>query len=179
MRPFAIFPSFRGHRHWGVHVVEMRVLDARDPAIASQIVAVQRAAYAVEAALIGFDGIPPLHETEDDVARLDLVVLGVIENEQVVAMAGYRRSGNVVDVDRLVVRPDRFRRGLGSRLLREIHKRETTATRFTVSTSRDNEPALRLYGRAGYSAVEDAVVAGGLVVRRLDRRTGGKQSWPD
>ena len=52
------------------------------------------------------------------------------------------------------------------------------ASRFTLSTSRDNEPALRLYERAGYSAV-DVVVAGGLVVRRLERETDSREPWPD
>jgi ribosomal protein S18 acetylase RimI-like enzyme len=130
----------------------------------------QRAAYGVEADLIRFDAIPPLHETETDVMGLDLTILAVVEDERVLAVVGYRRSGAVVDIDRLAVSPDRFRQGLGRQLLRTLHEREKTATRFVVSTSRDNEPALRLYESVGYSAVADVVVAEGLVVRKLERR---------
>lgn len=154
-------------------MAEIRVLDVRNPAIATQVVSVQQAAYAVEAALIGFDGIPPLHETEHDVVKLDLTLLGVVEEGHLLAMVGYRRSGDTVDIDRLVVRPERFRQGLGSRLLQNLHERESTASCFTVSTSRHNDPALRLYERAGYRAMEDVTLAGGLVVRRLERRMLG------
>lgn len=41
----------------------LRPLDLSDPDVADRVVAIQRAAYRVEADLIGFDGIPPLHDT--------------------------------------------------------------------------------------------------------------------
>ena len=44
-------------------------LDLADPATAADVLRVQRAAYRVEAELIGFDGIPPLHEPLGGVDR--------------------------------------------------------------------------------------------------------------
>ncbi len=40
----------------------IRALDVTDPETAKRLLVMQHAAYAVEAELIGFDGIPPLHE---------------------------------------------------------------------------------------------------------------------
>jgi hypothetical protein len=37
-------------------------LDPRERALAQELLGLQRASYAVEAELIGFDGIPPLQE---------------------------------------------------------------------------------------------------------------------
>ena len=41
-------------------------LDLSDVETAVQVLQVQRAAYRVEAELIGFDGIPPLHESYEE-----------------------------------------------------------------------------------------------------------------
>lgn len=55
-------------------------LDHRDPAMAAALVDLQRAAYRVETELIGIDRIPPLYETPDDVAGLDLSFLAMYRN---------------------------------------------------------------------------------------------------
>jgi hypothetical protein len=52
-------------------------IDATDPKTAHRLVEIQRAAYAVETELIGFDGIPTLHDAVDDVMTHDLQWLGV------------------------------------------------------------------------------------------------------
>lgn len=49
-------------------------IDPTAPEISHRIVQIQRAAYAIEAYLIGFDRIPPLRETEDQVRQLDHMV---------------------------------------------------------------------------------------------------------
>ena len=45
----------------GPHATEARRLDLSDPDTLRQLWDLQRASYAVEAELIGFDGIPALH----------------------------------------------------------------------------------------------------------------------
>lgn len=142
----------------------------RDRAVAESIVALQRAAYAIEARLIGFDGIPPLHECVEDVMALDLTILAVIENERPIAMLGYTREGDSVDIDRLAVHPDHFRRGLARTLIAALHERESDAPRFEVSTGRDNEPARKLYRSMGYREVGDVALPEGVVVTRFVRK---------
>ena len=46
--------------------MELQRLDLTDRAVAGAVLAVQRRAYRVEADLVGFDAIPPLHETLAD-----------------------------------------------------------------------------------------------------------------
>ncbi len=123
------------------------------PGVATAIVRVQRAAYSVEAQIIGYDRMPPLRETTADVASLDVTFLGAFDPE-LVGILGYRRDMGCVDIDRLAVDPDRFRRGIGGALIRELHRREGDAERFDVSTGADNGPALALYAAFEYQAYE-------------------------
>ena len=70
-----------------------------------------------------------------------------------------------VDIDRLVVRPDAHRRGVGSALVRDVLGR-AAGRRTTVSTGRGNEPARRLYERLGFTHAGDDEVLAGLWVSR-------------
>lgn len=128
-----------------------RPIDHEDPAVAGEIVRIQQAAYRIEADLIGYDRIPPLAETVDDVMTLDLLILGVHDGEHLVGIAGYAVDDGVVDIDRLAIDPAWFRRGIARSLLREIHAREEpTARRFVVQTGAANTPATTLYVDLGY-----------------------------
>jgi GNAT superfamily N-acetyltransferase len=134
-------------------LIDIAPLDHRDPAMAAQIVEVQRAGYQVEAQLTGYDGMPGLTEDADAVAALDDTLLGASEDDRLVGVLGYTRHGDQVDVSRLVVHPDHFRKGIGTLLLRELHAREQDARRIEVNTSTGNTPATGLYLREGYVIV--------------------------
>jgi len=150
-------------------VTAIRVLEHRRPDVAAEIVELQRLSYAVEAELIGFDGIPPLHETTEQVTALDLVVLGAFEGGVLAGIVGYERVGDVVDIDRLAVNPAFFRLGLGMALVTEVHEREADAGTFTVSTGALNAPAIRLYTRLGYSRLADRDLPEGLTIAMFSR----------
>jgi len=51
------------------------------------------------------------------------------------------------------VHPDHFRRGIGTALLDELHRREVGARRIELTTSTGNTPAISLYLRSGYVIV--------------------------
>ena len=137
------------------------VVDHRDAAIAGRLLEIQRRAYAVEAELIGFDGIPPLVESLDQLQSADLTVLAVVDGDDMVAMLGYSESGGVIDIDRLAVHPSHFRRGLGRMLLDHLRARHAGSP-IVVSTGADNLPAVALYERAGYTRLADHVIEGSL-----------------
>ena len=103
---------------WLSRVIDIVVLDHRGPAVAERIVEVQQAGYRIEAQITGYDGMPGLTQDADDVAALDGVMLGATVDETLVGVLGYLRHGDLVDVDRLAVHPDHFRRGIGASLLR-------------------------------------------------------------
>ncbi|MDP9074867.1 MAG: GNAT family N-acetyltransferase [Actinomycetota bacterium] len=147
----------------------MEEVDHAQPSVAAEIMAIQRAAYQVEADLIGFDRIPTLHETAGDIAALDLTVLGVRLHGELVGLVGYRRRGDVVEIDRVAVDPSQLRKGIASRLLQALHHREADAQRFEVSTGAANGPALALYNRFGYQRLTDDATADGLLLARFAR----------
>ncbi|HSK23066.1 MAG TPA: GNAT family N-acetyltransferase [Egicoccus sp.] len=140
----------------------MQVLDHRDPAVAARLVALQQAAYRVEADLLGTEALPPLHESVADVRALDLVFLGV-GVDPVLAALGYRVRDHVLDVDRLMVAPTHQRRGLGHRLLGFALAVVPHAV-AEVSTGAVNAPARRLYERCGFAEVATGEPVPGLTV---------------
>lgn len=142
-------------------------VDHRDPAVAARLLALQRAAYAVEAELIGFDGIPPLHEPLAALMATELVWLGAVEGDELVGAVAYQRAGGTVDLDRLVIAPRAFRRGHGRALVEAVLAREPAAERFTVSTGSRNLPARRLYQALGFRVVRHRPVAPGVLVVEL------------
>ena len=100
--------------------VAVAPLDLADPAVAEAVVGIQRRSYAVEAALIGFDGIPPLRETVSELqssGRCGLCVLGARVGGELAGLLGYRwvdSPGGELDIDRLAIDPRFFRLGLAS-----------------------------------------------------------------
>ena len=65
----------------------------------------------------------------------------------------WKRSGPLVDIHRLVVHPDRFRRGIAGALLDALEAHQPDAERWIVATGAANEPARRLYERHGFAPV--------------------------
>ncbi|GIJ49152.1 hypothetical protein Val02_60380 [Virgisporangium aliadipatigenens] len=137
----------------------------QDEPLAHTLMAVQRAAYAVEAALMGDDRIPPLHESVAELRAADLVWLAAYEGETLAGAIAWADDPVEVDIDRLVVDPAYHRRGIGRALVRAVldHSGER---RTLVSTGRSNTPARALYEGLGFVPVEDAEVLPGLWITR-------------
>lgn len=129
--------------------------------VAAELVRLQRAAYAVEAALIGDDRIPPLHEGPADLRAARLRWFVVREAAGLVAAVGFTEHDGEVDIDRLVVHPSQHRRGLGRRLVERVLR---DAERAVVATGRDNAPARHLYASLGFEHRGDREVPEGLWV---------------
>lgn len=129
--------------------------------VAAELVRLQRAAYAVEAALVGDDRIPPLHEGPADLRAARLRWFVVREAAGLVAAVGFTEHDGEVDIDRLVVHPSQHRRGLGRRLVERLLR---DAERAVVATGRDNAPARGLYAALGFDHRGDREVLDGLWV---------------
>jgi ribosomal protein S18 acetylase RimI-like enzyme len=142
----------------------VEILDHREMETARAIVALQKPAYSVEAALIGYDQMPGLIESAHDVTQLNLTMLGAFEDGQLAGILGYVRTDDLVDVDRVAVSITHFRRGIGRTLLDALHEREVTAKRFEVSTGAANPAAIALYGSAGYLVLSEETLGGVSVV---------------
>ncbi|RBY83379.1 GNAT family N-acetyltransferase [Blastococcus sp. TF02A-26] len=134
---------------------------AGDAALAAALLRLQHEAYAVEAALIGDDRIPPLHETLSDLRAAPLSWTGAFTGDRLVGAVAWSSEDGGVDVHRLVVAPSAARQGTGTALVRSV----LAAGRPTVvSTGRDNIPATALYLRLGFVPTGDREVLPGLWV---------------
>ncbi len=127
-----------------------------------RLLAVQHAAYAIEAKIIGDDRIPPLSETLEELRARPLRWLGAFdEGELLVGAVAWEETVDEVDIDRLVVDPGAHRRGVGRALVEEVMNR-ADGRRIVVSTGRDNAPARKLYERLGFAGLDEVEVIPGL-----------------
>ncbi|WP_354382576.1 GNAT family N-acetyltransferase [Streptomyces sp. PvR034] len=152
----------------------VRPLDLADDATAAAVHRIGRAAYAVEAELIGFDGIPALRESLADMRSRPLNWLGAVSPAGEVAgflawEAGPQRAGAAISIDRLCVDPAWFRRGVGSLLLRHLLDEVAPGRTVGVTTGAANTPAMTLYRRSGFTRGADFSPVPGLVMASFTR----------
>lgn len=146
-----------------MHIVERSPRE--DLQLAHALLAVQQAAYAVEATLIGDDRIPSLHESVGELQAGKLLWLVASLDGDIVGAVAWSESDDEMDIDRLIVAPTAHRRGIGATLVGEVMQR-AGARRIIVSTGRENSPARALYERLGFEKVKDEEVLPGLTVTR-------------
>lgn len=147
--------------------MKIRRIDNTDVAVAARIVAIQRAAYAIEAELMAFDGIPPLHESVSDVqAHKQIVWWGAFEGGQLVGVIAWLDHGHSIEIDRLAVDPAWSRRGCGRELVRAV----PLSGLVEVSTGSANHPAIALYEGEDFTFVGTTEVAPGVFTTQFERR---------
>jgi ribosomal protein S18 acetylase RimI-like enzyme len=146
-------------------MIELVHLDITDPQTAGAVLDLQRRAYRVEAELIGSEGIPPLQETLEELQRCGESFLGAAVDGRLSGAISWRVDAATIDIHRLVVDPDHFRRGLGTALVRSLLKSEPDASHAIVQTGAENEPAARLYLREGFQRVDEVSLDGVRVAR--------------
>ncbi len=115
------------------------------------VLAVQRAAFSIEAQLYDDPSLPPLRESREQlVNELDSSLgLVALDGVSVVGSVRVRVEGRSLHIARLSVAPDQQGRGLGALLLSRAESvaEASEALLFTGHLSASN---LRLYARAGY-----------------------------
>jgi ribosomal protein S18 acetylase RimI-like enzyme len=151
--------------------LEIRALDLGDRGTVDAIVALQRASYRIEADLLGARTLPALTESPRRLRGSGEDFLGAYEGERLVGAVSWKRDGPLLDIHRLVVHPDRFRRGIAGRLLTALDEHEVGVERTVVATGAANPPARRLYERHGFTAVEERVAGGAIGIVIYERRS--------
>ena len=143
----------------------LRPIDPDDVGVAERIVEIQRAAYRVEADLIGFDAIPPLHETIGELQSQRLCWCGSFQDQTLAGVIGWTVVNGVCDIDRLAVDPPFARQGHGRLLVSHLLNHRA----ITVSTGTENLPAFRLYESLGFVPVGERRIANGITVTAFER----------
>jgi len=160
-------------RQTGVRLLmaEPRRLDLSDRDTLRCVWELQRAAYAVEAELIGFAGIPPLHESLQQLRDCGESFLGLDDETGLAGAVSWTRlHDGTLDICRLMVHPRAHRRGIATTLLDSLDRLEPAA-RSVVATGTANLPALALYRRRGFTPAGIRQVGPATTVTLLERRT--------
>ncbi len=114
---------------------------------------IQHAAYAIEAELIGYPDLPPLHETLATLQATEEEVWLCSEGGELVGVVGLEQHDDELVIARLFVAPRWFRRGVGAALVSHALSR-ADGRRVRVGTGARNAPALALYRRFGFDWID-------------------------
>ena len=150
--------------------MELARVDVSDPAVAAELLDLQRRAYRVEAELIGSDEIPPLRETLAELQACGETFLVARLEDELAGAVSWRNENGTIDLHRLVVDPGHFRTGIGVALVRAALASDPVAQRAIVQTGASNEPAIALYRREGFEPDGEFEPVPGLRVARFAKR---------
>lgn len=148
-------------------MIQSLVLTNRE--LAERVLLIQKLAYRIEANLIGFDGIPTLHESIEDLQASDETFIGYFIDDLLAGVLSYSIGGNTLDIGRLVVHPDTFRRGIAQALVGTVETLDPSVQRIIVSTGALNTPARSFYEKQGYTHIGDVILPDGVTISQYEK----------
>ncbi|MEK3885745.1 GNAT family N-acetyltransferase [Paenibacillus sp. PL2-23] len=116
----------------------------------------------MEAKLIGASDIPPLRDTVEDIQSSEETFMGCSLSKTLVGFVSYEVADGALNICRMVVHPDYFRRGIAKRLLAYAVDEAGAGMKVTVSTGALNEPAKLLYRSFNFVQSCEREVAPGI-----------------
>lgn len=135
----------------------IKQFDIRLPKNAEKLLEIQMPAYKVEAEIIGYDDIPPLKDTVNTLKQCGETFFGYYINEELCAAISLKVIDNEVDIHRLIVHPDHFRKGIAQKLLTFI-ERQFDKRIIIVATGSKNKPAITLYKKNGFRITKEVQI---------------------
>lgn len=148
----------------------IQILDHKEKGTAEKMLAIQLPAYQIEAELIEFEGIPQLNDTPQSIMSSEEVFLGYFEQSALAGFISYTETNELIDICRLVVHPNHFRKGIASSLLKDLLANKKKSQEVIVSTGAKNNPAIKLYEHFGFVKMEDIEVAPNFFITQLTYR---------
>ncbi|WP_084783292.1 GNAT family N-acetyltransferase [Bacillus dakarensis] len=130
---------------------------------AGEVLKIQIPAYRVEAKIIGYSDLPPLRETVDSLQKSGETFFGFYEKDELCGVISYKKENDVIDIHRLFVHPNHFRKGIAQKLLNCIQQ-QAGITVLKVSTGSKNAPAIAFYGKNGFEKVNEMSVNSDLTL---------------
>jgi len=144
----------------------IELLEHRSEVLARRIHEVFQLSYQVEADLVGSSDFPPLQRSMSHIQSSKSQFLGEWIGDDLVSVVEFSCTEDTLSIDSLVVHPEYFRRGLGSRIFETLLNREHWQ-HADVETAAANGPALDLYGKFGFIEAERWLTDDGIEKVRL------------
>ncbi|WP_240390715.1 GNAT family N-acetyltransferase [Bacillus sp. Y1] len=132
-------------------VSQIRSLDVIDKEVAEIILKLQIPSYMVEAKLINFYDIPPLKDTVETLQNCGEEFFGYFIGNELCGSISFKVEGKTLDIHRLTVNPNHFRKGIANQLLRFIEEQVEGIEKLIVSTGSENKPAVEFYLNRGFT----------------------------
>ncbi|MFF2754633.1 GNAT family N-acetyltransferase [Psychrobacillus sp. NPDC058041] len=139
----------------------------QDEKVAAEILEIQVPAYKIEAELIGFNGIPQLQDSIHDIIISKEIFIGYYEESQLTGFISFMNTDELIDICRLVVHPNFFRKGIASILLKHVLEIKKASQHIEVSTGAKNTPAIQLYERFGFKRRNDIEIEPDFFITQL------------
>ncbi|MDN4494454.1 GNAT family N-acetyltransferase [Ureibacillus aquaedulcis] len=135
----------------------IKSIDISNGKNAEAVLNIQIPSYRIEAELIGSFDIPPLKDTVQTLQICGEMFFGYYENDELCGVISIKADGVEVDIHRLIVHPDHFRKGIAQSLLNFIEKEYKVET-IKVATGSQNTPAVHLYKKNGFQKLKEIIV---------------------
>lgn len=127
----------------------------------AEILKLQYLAYQSEAKLFGDMDIPPLKQTIEEVYNefeKGIILKAIDENGVIIGSVRAYQDGGTVYIGKLMVHPERQKKGIGTKLLLEIET-EYPDQRYELFTSTKSISNIRLYEKLGYKIFKEEAVS--------------------
>lgn len=146
----------------------LRKMDLLNLSLVKELDTLQKKSYAIEAELVGFDDLPPLKETLEQLIACQEEFIGYFIDGKLAGAISYSPENGTLVICRLIVDPAHFRKGIAGKLLTHLEE-EKSFDRIIVSTGKENQPAINLYRKYGFNPVKDIEAAPGFFITMLEK----------
>lgn len=136
---------------------------------AETVLNLQIPAYKVEADIIGSDEIPPLKDTVETIQSCEETFYGYYLHEELCGAISVKVTDEEVDIHRLIVHPDHFRKGIAQKLLDFVENQFQNRV-LKVATGAKNTPAVQFYEKNGFEKRKEVTVSKEITLTFFERR---------
>ncbi|MFZ3588533.1 GNAT family N-acetyltransferase [Bacillus sp. DJP31] len=150
--------------------IHIKEIDITNPRMAQEILNIQIPSYEVEAELIDFYEIPPLQDTVDKLTECGETSYGYCVKEELRGVISIKVDKADIDIHRLMVHTQHFRKGIAKKLLEFIEDSEEGMETIIVSTGSKNAPAVNLYGKSGFLKTGETRVTEQLTITSFKKK---------